>query len=199
MKAHKDEYLEARTEFEFLIQEVIVRLSQWDDRFGQLEPKNCIFRFNRDIRFSDNKKPYKENFAAFFGIGGKKSILPGYYVSVSPKEIFAGGGLWHPEPGELQKVRRYILENGEELDQIVTSKKFKQAFGGVSDEDTLKRVPKGYDADHAFADYLKLKSFVASKDFSVKEATEKGFGLKIDKAFRELKPLNDFLHAALNH
>jgi uncharacterized protein (TIGR02453 family) len=198
MKAHKDEYLEARAEFEFLIQEVIVRLSQWDERFGSLEPKNCIFRFNRDIRFSDNKKPYKENFAAFFGIGGKKSVLPGYYVSVSPKEVFSGGGLWHPEADVLLRVRRYLLENGDELHKIVTTKKFKQTFGGLSDEDTLKRVPRGFDADHEFADYLKLKSFVASKDFSVKEGTEKGFGQKIDKSFRELKPLNDFLQTAMN-
>ncbi|MFL5783253.1 MAG: DUF2461 domain-containing protein [Bacteriovoracaceae bacterium] len=193
MQGHKSEYLEARKEFEFLVQEIIVRLSQWDDRFGTLEPKDCIFRFNRDIRFSDNKNPYKENFAAFFGMGGKKSTLPGYYVSISPNEVFAGGGVWRPEADKLQLVRRYILENGDELKKIVTSKSFKKTFGGLSDEDTLKRVPRGFDADHPFADFVKLKSFIASKDFSVKEATEKGFGQKIDKVFRELKPLNDFL------
>lgn len=197
MRAHKEEYLEARKEFEFLVQEVIVRLSQWDDRFSYLEPKNCIFRFNRDIRFSDNKNPYKENFAAFFGIGGKKSILPGHYLSVSPKEIFAGGGLWQPEKDQLLKVRRYISENGEALDRIVTSRRFVNTFGGLSDEDNLKRVPRGFDTDHTFADYLKLKSVVASKDFTSSEAQEKGFGQKVDKALKELKPLNDFLHKAL--
>jgi uncharacterized protein (TIGR02453 family) len=193
MQGHKNEYLEARKEFEFLVQEIIVRLSQWDERFGTLEPKGCIFRFNRDIRFSDNKNPYKENFAAFFGIGGKKSQLPGYYLSVSPKEIFAGGGLWQPEPDKLQSVRRHVMENGGELQDIVTSKSFKRTFGGLSDEDTLKRVPQGFEADHPFADYLKLKSFIASKDFPQKDALGKDFGKKIDKVFRELKPLNDFL------
>jgi uncharacterized protein (TIGR02453 family) len=114
-------------------------------------------------------------------------------VSVSPKEIFAGGGVWQPEADKLQLVRRYVAENGEELREIVTSKKFKQTFGGLSDEDTLKRVPRGYDAEHPFAEYLKLKSFIASKDFSATVALEKGFGQKIDKVFRDLKPLNDFL------
>lgn len=197
MKAHRDEYLEARAEFEFLVQELIVRLSQWDERFMFLEPKQCIFRFNRDTRFSDNKKPYKENFAAFFGVGGKKSVLPGYYVSVSPKEIFAGGGLWRPEPERLVSVRRFVRDRAEELEEIVTSRRFKSNFGGLSEEDTLKRVPRGFDPDHPFADYLKLKSFIASRDFTAKEATEKGFGKKIDKVFQELSPLNQFLQRAL--
>lgn len=151
MKANKEEYLEARKEFEFLVQEIIVRLSQWDDRFSYLEPKDCIFRFNRDIRFSDNKSPYKENFAAFFGIGGKKSSLPGYYFSISLKEIFAGGGLWHPEPDKLLTIRRYISNHGDELREIVKSRKFVNTFGALSDEDTLKRVPRGFDPDHEYA------------------------------------------------
>lgn len=197
MKAHKEKYFEARKEFEFLVQEIVVRLSQWDERFSYLEPKDCIFRFNRDIRFSDNKNPYKENFAAFFGIGGKKSELPGYYISVSPKEIFAGGGLWHPEKDKLLKVRRYMAQNGEELTRIVKNKKFISTFGSLSNEDMLKRVPKGFDPEHEYADYLKLKSIVVSQDFPASAAMEKGFGQKVDKAFKEIKPLNDFLHNAL--
>lgn len=198
MKANKESYLEARAEFEFLVQELIVRLSQWDERFYSLEPKDCIFRFNRDIRFSDNKSPYKENFAAFFGAGGKKSPLPGYYLSISPKEIFAGGGLWHPESDILQKVRRYILNNGDELQEIIKAKNFAKTYGGLSEEDTLKGVPRGFDKDHPFADFLKLKSFVASKDFSVKDASEKNFGQKIDKTLQELRPLNEFLLKAMS-
>lgn len=199
MHAHKEEYLEARKEFEFFVQELIVRLSQWDDRFETLEPKNAIFRFNRDIRFSDNKKPYKENFAAFFGIGGKKSPLPGYYISVSPKEIFVGGGLWQPEADKLLQVRRYIRENGDELQKIESSKKFKSTYGGLSDEDTLKRAPKGFEIDHPYADYIKLKSFIASKEFTQADALSKGFGQKVDKVLKELKPLNDFLGEALKN
>lgn len=197
MHAHKEEYLEARKEFEFLVQELIVRLSQWDGRFETLEPKNCIFRFNRDIRFSDNKKPYKENFAAFFAPGGKKSPLPGYYISVSPKEIFVGGGLWHPEADKLLQIRRYIRENGDELKAIESSKKFKSTYGSLSGEDTLKRAPKGFDPDYPHAEYIKLKSFVASTEFTQADALGKGFGQKIDKVLKELKPLNTFLAEAI--
>lgn len=197
MKAHKEEYQAARKEFEFLIQELIVRLSEWDERFGYLEPKDCIFRFNRDIRFSDNKSPYKENFAAFFGIGGKKSTLPGYYISLSPKEIFVGGGLWQPEADKLHKVRRFVAENGEELKKILANKKFRKTYGHLSEEDKLKRIPKGFDADHPYAEWLKLKSFIASKDFTASDTLVRGFGQKVDKALQDLKPLNAFLHEAL--
>ena len=79
MHAHKDEYLLAKKEFEFLVQELIVRIGEWDKRLPMLEVKNCVFRFNRDTRFSDNKNPYKENFGTFISYGGKKSSLPGYY------------------------------------------------------------------------------------------------------------------------
>jgi uncharacterized protein (TIGR02453 family) len=197
MRANKESYLEARKEFEFLVQELIVRISQWDDRYSHLEPKNCIFRFNRDIRFSDNKKPYKENFAAFFGIGGKKSSLPGYYVSITPGEIFVGGGLWHPESDKLQRLRRYILENGDQLQKIIKEKRFVKTYGSLSNEDVLKRIPRGFNADHPFAEFLKFKSFVASKEFSSKEALEKKFGQKIDKALQDLKAMNEFFHTAL--
>lgn len=198
MKANKEEYLDARKEFEFLVQEIIVRISQWDERFSYLEPKDCIFRFNRDIRFSDNKNPYKENFAAFFAVGGKKSELPGYYISISPKEIFAGGGLWHPEADKLLRVRRYISRYGAELSRIVENKKFVSTFGALSDEHTLKRVPRGFDTDHQYGTYLKLKSLVASQIFPASTALEKGFGKKVDKALKELKPLIDFLHKSLS-
>jgi uncharacterized protein (TIGR02453 family) len=197
MHAHKDEYLEARKEFEFLIQELIVRISHWDSRFEHLEPKQCIFRFNRDIRFSDNKNPYKENFAAYFGIGGKKSFLPGYYISVSPREIFVGGGVWRPEPDKLMKIRRYVARNGTDLVKVIQDKSFKKTYGDLSDEDSLKRIPKGFDADHEYADFLKLKSFIASKDLTVADATAKDFGKKVDKILKDLKPLNEFLEKAL--
>lgn len=197
MHAHKDEYLKARAEFEFLVQEMIARLSVWDEDLPLLEVKDCTFRINRDIRFSDDKRPYKENFAAYVGYDGKKGHLPGYYLHVSPKEVFAAGGLWHPEPEHLLKVRRAIAENGDELVKILGDKKFKKTFGKLDSSEGLKRVPKGFDPDHAYADLLKLKSFVVRKNFSVTEVTEKGFGKKVDEVFKTLKPLNDFLRRGM--
>lgn len=197
MHAHKDEYLAAKKEFEFLVQELIARASTWDERLPILEPKEVTFRFNRDIRFSHNKKPYKENFATYISYDGKKGVLPGYYLHVSPTEVFVAGGLWFPEAPELLKVRREISENGDALAEILTDKKFKRTFGDMSTEGALQRVPKGFDGDHAYADFLKLKSFIVKKDLQITDVTSKNFGKKADELFKLMKPLNHYLREAI--
>jgi uncharacterized protein (TIGR02453 family) len=197
MHVHKDEYLEAKSEFDTLVQELIARISSWDSRLPYLEPKNCTFRLNRDIRFSDNKKPYKENFGAFMGYGGKKGGLPGYYFHLSPKEIFVAGGIWMPETPELLKIRRYISENGEELEKIVQNKGFKKAFGELENENALKRPPKGFDSKSPYLHFLKLKNYIVSKPITVMDAINPGLGKMIEKDFKTIKPLNEFLMEAL--
>jgi uncharacterized protein (TIGR02453 family) len=199
MHTHRDEYLAAKSEFEFLVQELIVRLSLWEGRFEHLEPKNVMFRINRDIRFSNNKNPYKESFSAYFGIGGKKSDLPGYYLQVSPKEVFVAAGLWHPGPEVLARVRRHISHHGEDLEKILNNKKLKKEFGVMSDESALKRVPKGFDPESKFAEILKMKSFVLKMPLVVSDVTQKNFGVKVDKIMKELQPLVKYLESALSY
>lgn len=193
MHAHKDEYLAAKKEFDFLVQEIIARVSVWDEKLPMLEPKETTFRFNRDIRFSDNKKPYKENFGSYISYDGKKGKLPGYYLHISPSEVFVAGGLWHPEPDELAIVRKGLAEHGDQLEKILSDKKFKRTFGELSSEHSLKRIPKGYSPDHEYAEFLKLKSFIIQRSFPIGDVTAKGFGKKVDDAFKLMKPMNHFL------
>ena len=201
LHAHKNEYIAAKEEFAFLLQELIVRLSAWDSRLPHLEVKDCVFRFNRDTRFSDNKSPYKENFGAFFAYGGKKGGLPGYYLHTSPKENFVAGGIWMPEADKLLAIRRYILNHGDELEKILKDKKFKKVFSGLSTEEVLKRPPKGFPADHKHVELLKLKSFTASAPLTLDQLSKSGFSKVLDQHFKLLKPLNNFLLQALqdNH
>jgi uncharacterized protein (DUF2461 family) len=49
-----------------------------------LELRDCIYRFNKDIRFSKDKKPYKENFGGILAYGGKKSWYPCFYFHLQP-------------------------------------------------------------------------------------------------------------------
>ena len=196
MHAHKSEYVGAKEEFEFLVQELIVRISSWDKRLPHLEPKSCIFRLNRDVRFSDNKKPYKDNFGAYFAYGGKKGNLPGYYLHLSPKEIFVAGGIWMPEASDLIKIRRYISRNGKELEKILNSKAIKGNFGELNTDYVLKRPPKGF-SDDPFVELLKFKSFTLSKSLNKKDALAPGFGKLVDKNFKLLQPFNEFMAKAI--
>lgn len=197
MHAHKEEYLTAKKEFEFLVQEIIHRLREWDPKMPMLEPKECTFRFNRDTRFSDNKKPYKENFGAYLGYGGKKSSLPGYYLHIAPKEVFVAGGVWMPEAPDLLKVRRYLAHNGQTLEKIMKEKSFKKLFDGLDSTHLLKRPPKGFFADDPNIELIKYKSFTISHNMKVEDVLKPGFGKVVDKNFQAMKAFNHFFYEAM--
>ena len=94
--AHRNQYEDARNDFENFIGAVLEKLGKKDDTIRDLKPKQCMFRINRDIRFSKDKSPYKTNFGASIDRGGKKSIFAGYYLHLEPGKSFVGGGLWMP-------------------------------------------------------------------------------------------------------
>src|ERR1051325_10599551 len=106
--ANRKAYESAKKDFEGLVESVIEQFCKKDEEIGSLKPKDCMFRINRDIRFSKDKSPYKTNFGAFINKGGKKSIYAGYYFHCEPGENFVGGGLWMPMPDALKKVRQEI-------------------------------------------------------------------------------------------
>ena len=97
MDAHRSEYLDAKADYESFISSLIIKTASFDKDIISLEVKNCTFRINRDIRFSNNKTPYKVNMGASLNRGGKKSIYSGYYFHLEPGgKSFAGGGIWMP-------------------------------------------------------------------------------------------------------
>ena len=143
---HRKEYEIARKDYEDFIQSVIDTFGKSDPSIAPLIAKQCLFRINRDIRFSKNKTPYKKNFAASINRGGKKSIFAGYYFHLEPGNSFIGGGIWMPMPGETQKIRQEIDYCWPEFKKIITAKNFKTIYGALDNEPeiTLVNVPKGY-------------------------------------------------------
>ncbi len=198
--AHRKNYEAAKTDFANFIQQVIDAHGKNDPGIASLKAKDCMFRINRDVRFSKDKSPYKNNFGAFINKGGKKSVLAGYYFQVQPERNFAGGGIWMPEPSELNKVRQEIDYNFKDFKSIIGSKKFKAVYGDLdrSKDFLLSRVPKGYEADNPAAEYLKLKSYVAISFFSDADLTSKDIVKKTVDAFKTLQPLVEFINEALS-
>ena len=82
--AHKQQYLESKTEFEAGIAEAIARIATFDEEISHLQVKDCTYRFYRDIRFSPDKSPYKRHFGAYICAKGKKALRGGYYIHVEP-------------------------------------------------------------------------------------------------------------------
>ena len=89
-------YQLAKDEFETFIADLLPRMADLDTELSGLEPKQCIFRIYRDVRFSKNKSPYKTNMGAAITRGGRKSHFATYYFHVEPGSAFAGGGIWQP-------------------------------------------------------------------------------------------------------
>ncbi len=201
---HKDWFDANRSRYEALRKDwigflslLLVDLQKIDSGLIGLEAKSCIFRINKDVRFSKDKSPYKTNFGALMNRGGKKSSYAGYYLHIDPNEIFIAGGSYQPSPELLASIRQEIDYNLEEWDGIVRHKAVIKHFGGLSG-DSLVRPPKGYELDNPALTYLKRKNFVYMQQFKLAELTNEKFRSSILDAYAAMKPMNDFINRCVD-
>jgi uncharacterized protein (TIGR02453 family) len=191
---HRDEYenfarqpsLRFITDFRLRIREI----SPW----LVADPKpngGSLFRIYRDIRFSKDKRPYKWHIGMNFWHASASETVqgPGLYLHLEPGECFIAGGVWHPDPRSLARMRDAIATDPERW------KKAKRGleFGG----DSLSRPPRGYLADHPLIEDLKRKDFVASFNFSQRQVCGAGFMDDFTKSARKMVPLLAFLSDAV--
>lgn len=197
--AHRPQYEAARIDFSNFIQLVIEDLQRSDTTITGLSSRDCLFRINRDIRFSHDKTPYKSNFGASIKRGGRKSAFAGYYFHCEPGQSFIGGGLWMPESPNLKKLRQEIDYNYDELKEILNEKKFKKIYGDVfrGGDVSLSTMPKGYEKDNPAAGYLKLKSMIAETTVQDEELTKASLHKKTIDAFLALQPLLNFINRSI--
>lgn len=196
---HRQDYENAKADFSSFVQLVIDRHGKKDPGIAHLKAKDCMFRINRDVRFSKDKSPYKTNMGAYFNPEGKKSNLSGYYFHFEPGQSFVGGGLWMPMPVDLAKIRQEIDYNLDTFKKIIGARKFKNVYGDLSrdQEYVLSRVPKGYEADNPAAEYLKMKSYVAMSPIKDSDLTSKELIKKVQEAFETLQPLLRFINESI--
>lgn len=196
MDANRDAYLDAKADFETFTAALLQAVAKNDPSIAHLQPKDCTFRINRDVRFSKNKDPYKTNMACYMTKGGKKASFAGYYCHVEPGKSFMAGGIWMPEAAVLKKLRQEIDYNFDDFKKIVKAKKFAASFGDLERGEgvVLSRPPKGYEVDNPAIEYLKLKSFIFSTPLEDKMLTDKGLVKHLAGLFATLKPFIDFLN-----
>ena len=128
--------------FQKFTQHLITELAKKDAAFKDLEAKDCIFRINRDIRFSKDKAPYKMMCSAVVAPGGKKSkAINGVYFELGPEHVRAYGGVYEIEKEDLEALREGIAENLDVFQKLYTSKNFKATFGHLRGEANKKLPP----------------------------------------------------------
>lgn len=188
-------YLDAKDNFDSLVQEIINKIVLFDPIMKGLEAKSCVYRINRDIRFSNDKSPYKSHFGAFIVRGGKKNgdKFAGYYFHLEPGKSIVAGGAYTPPSPWLSAIREKISDNPDEFIKIINSKGFIKYFGKI-DGEKLKTTPKGYRSDHPNIELLRFKSYLVVNELSDKMVLSKDFFDHIINACKAMKPLNDYLN-----
>lgn len=200
--ANRNKYTTAKEDMTVFAAAMLKAISAFDESVAHLEPKDCLFRINRDVRFSKNKAPYKTNMAMYISKGGKKAFdTAGYYIHIEPGASFMAGGIWMPMAPELKKIRQEIDYSFHDLKKILKTKKFASTFGDLERGEgvVLSRPPKGYDAENEAIEFLKLKSFIASVPLPDSLLTEKKLASTIGKNFDIMYPFIQFLNRALDH
>ncbi|MFN4145786.1 MAG: DUF2461 domain-containing protein [Runella sp.] len=190
---HRPRYEAAKKEFEQVVADVLKGVMSFED-FPNTEVKDCIFRINRDVRFSQNKAPYKTWVSAAFGPGGRHSGRIDYYLHIQPHdESFLGAGMWNPTPKQLAKFRQEIDFNAQELKNIIEESDFR-AYFPIAWGETLRRAPKGYAEDHPEAELLKRKQLFFMHKYTDQEIQSEHFVNEVVAGCRLLKPYCDFLN-----
>jgi uncharacterized protein (TIGR02453 family) len=188
---HKADFDLARTRFEEFVADLILDLSKTEP-LGGLTPKDCIYRLNRDLRFSQDKTPYKPYLSAYIAPGGRKSKLMGYYVHLEPGNVMLAGGLYDPEPRQLTAFRDAIARDAREFKSIITQRKFVEFFGSVGGE-SLKTIPRGFSQDHPEAALLRLKTVTVMHHVTDAAAIAPGFYEHSLESFAAMKSFLQYL------
>lgn len=193
---HKEEYENsAKKPFLKLLEILIPEIQKLEPQIS-LNPKDALFRINRDIRFSKDKTPYNTLLKAGFSSNGKKSKLPGFYLGISASTIHTGGGLFNLKAEDLKNVRALICENTEEFVSIVNNKSFTSTFKELKGE-KAKRLDKSFKAVLEKTPYIANKQFYAMQEFPLVNYLDSNkMVTTILNSFKEINSLNQFLKQA---
>jgi uncharacterized protein (TIGR02453 family) len=193
---NRNRYETSRKKVLFLTEMIIHEISKFDSEIGNPDPKNCVFRIFRDVRFATDKTPYKTNMGSYIAPGGRKSISAGYYIHIEPGGSFVGGGSYCPPADALKAIRTEIFDHPDEFKQLISKNSFRNAYPEMYD-DKLKTAPKGFPKDFPVIDLLKYKSYAFTSKLNDATVISDSYFGKIVDSLKELYPVNRFLNAAL--
>ncbi|MDO7886461.1 DUF2461 domain-containing protein [Hymenobacter cheonanensis] len=197
---HKSIYDRLRAGFEQDVAYWLRELVPDEPALAGLDPRKCIFRIYRDVRFSKVKVPYKTHFSAYFAPGGKHSEAPGRYVQIGTNgQTLVAGGLYEPTKEQLAAIRQEIDYSPEELHARLATPEARQFFPQGLAGDQLKKMPPGYEASHPEANWLRHKQFLLMHylpDAEVRKLSPEAFRAHILAALRALGPFGEWLGEA---
>lgn len=195
---NKPRYDILRAEFLDLTTRLIASVGRFDPSVAGCNPKKALFRINRDMRFSHDKRPYKTTFSAAITASGLKKPSqgggPAYYFQVDARGILlVAGGEYMPPADRLRAIRRHVIDDARGFSRLVKHKKLTETFGGLQEEGKLTRLPKGFEGELPHMEHLKLKSFIVWRATSLLQSIPDDLAADIAGQWKNAYPLISWL------
>lgn len=194
---NRDWFLENKPRFQTIqgkTKEFYNALKERMEKHDKIE-KLKLFRIYRDVRFSNDKTPYKPHFAGSLSRLGA-DLRGGYYLQLKPGETFIATGFWAPEKEDLLRIRKEWETDASDLKDILNNADFKSIWGElVGDE--VKTAPKGFNKEHPEIDLIRKKQFIFTRSFSDKEVLSESFLEEVDYSFQAIRPYFDLMSSIL--
>ncbi len=185
-----------REPFKSLITSIITEVQKIDSHFF-LEPKDAIFRINRDIRFSKDKTPYKLfNSAIISRTGRKDKSVPGMYLELNPERLAIFGGLYNPDKIQINRVRNYIMTHSDRLESLLHEPAFHRTFGAIKGA-RYKRIPKEFQAPAMHHNLLYNKQWYYEASFAPQIMLQDNLLDFIMEQYRITLPVQEFFTKAI--
>ena len=191
-KAHKEQVDVLRGAWEQDMERLIATVAAFDPQARGLAVKDSVYRIYRDIRFSHDKRLYKDYFSGVIGKGGRHTVQSCYYVHFGVQELMLCGGIWWPEKPILEQLRGLIDAESEEFLAIINHPDITSRYQWMSR--SLKTMPKGFDKEHPMGRYLKMKEYLLVKNLDEDYFDCDDWVERVAGDLQPLKPLHDFLN-----
>jgi len=195
--ANKKRYETAvKQPFTAFVEDMLARIRAEDSTVA-IAAKEAIFRLNRDIRFSKDKRPYKEQMAANISAAGRKSQEePGFYLQFGADKVMIGGGAYMVENENLYKIRHAIVKHLDEFDALINDKEFKKKYGELQGEQN-KVLPGEFKAHVAKQPLVANKQFYYMAELEAETILKKNLPEVLLQYYHAGKNMNAFLKRAL--
>lgn len=194
MDANRGRYQVLRTQFMHWLREMDLRLAEADPDYYPTPAAKAINRINNNLMFHPNRPVYKDH----FGAGLDKAPGTGdFYIQIGISQSLLAGGLWRPGPQMLRSIREAIDYNGEELQKILDKESFRQAFGGLYEDESLQTAPKGYSPQHPHIHLLRQKTLAVVHTLRPQQVMADDFQQYIVDIYQEMLPFRRYLNKAL--
>jgi uncharacterized protein (TIGR02453 family) len=190
--AHRAVYDEhIRPEWEDLVAALLVAAVAFDERFAYVEPRTCIFRLARDIRFSRDKTPFKTHLSAWLSPFGKNGRHAGFYLEIDPAGARFAAGIYTPEQESLAALRRHFADDARPFGRIVSAQRFAPYLPLRTDG--LQRSPRGFPKEHPHLELIRARRYIVRRPLANGELAERGVLATFRAMMRDCAPFVAYL------